>query len=105
MINSREANALNIPEISIKEVIFKRKNNHFEYHDDQYNLSQCIQYLESCGLVYDDVCTTNKHYIFTQNLCIRDARFVYKKRQPGIYIVYQKYQYNNISDVASEYCI
>jgi hypothetical protein len=102
MINSREANALNIPETTIKEVIFKRKNNHFEYHDDRYNLLQCIAYLENCGLKSDDVVTTHKHYIFAQNLCITDARFVYKKRQPGIFFVYQNYRYSNISDVSSE---
>jgi len=101
MISASQAIKLLIPEICIKEIVFKRKRSLDDVNS--YELRECISYLIGCNLRYDDVVSTYKHYIFQQNLCIRDANFDYKKKAPGIVYVYQRYSRNLVSDIPIEY--
>jgi hypothetical protein len=104
MINSRQASILLIPETSLKEVIFKRKMS----MDDglgYFTISECIEYLKSFELSHDQIVSTHHHYIFEQTLCIRNARFRYIRKSPGVCFVYQNYSRDAvISDISSEYC-
>ena len=103
MISSREAYALNIPESSIKEVMFRRRKS-IDQPLGYFTLSECIEFLTNAGLRHDEVISTHNHYVFQQQFCIKEAQFKYVRQQPGIYFVWQKYRYTDISDIHSEYC-
>jgi hypothetical protein len=94
MINSFDATKINLPELTLQKVIFKRKINFYECHEGQYTLPECISYLQNAKLKYDDVCTTHQNYIFQQNVCVSDARFLYKKASVGVIFLWQKYKKN-----------
>lgn len=101
MITSRDAAKLLIPEVCIKEVVFKRRRSINDVN--AYDLRECITYLIGCDLRYDEIVSTYQHYIFQQNITIRDAHFKYKRRVPGIVYVWQTYSRNHVSDICSEY--
>ena len=74
MISANQAYILNIPETTIKEVMFRRRKL-IDQPLGYFILPQCIEFLTNADLRHDDVVSSHNHYVFQQQLTIKEAQF------------------------------